>query len=141
MYAPVLIMRWYEVQSEMRVHWCCAADAAVVSVATAKSAVGRTASTAVASGPDYLIGNGPDYGTGKEVEGFLTMVLPELVGREVRGSKRLQGRDFTPESSRAHIVGFRPPPGTSRVVQWTGMHLTMVLQELGGREVRGSKHL
>ena len=47
MYAPVLIMRWYKVQSGMRVDWCSAADAAVA--ATARSAVGRTA---VASRPD-----------------------------------------------------------------------------------------
>ena len=59
MYATVLIMRWYEVQSEMRVYWCLAADAA----ATARSAVGRTA---VASGPDDAMGNGLDAGTGKE---------------------------------------------------------------------------
>ena len=65
-------------------------------------------------------GNGLDGGTGKEAEGFLTMVLPELGGREVRGSKRSQARDFAPERRSAHVVGFRPPPMTSRVVQRTG---------------------
>ena len=29
MYAPVLIMRWYKVQGDMRVNWCSAADADV----------------------------------------------------------------------------------------------------------------
>ena len=101
-YAPVLIMRWYEVHSDMRVDWCLASDAA-----TARSAVGRTA---VASGADDAMGNGLDDGTGKEAEGFLTMLLPKLGGREVRGSKRSQGRDFTPERRSAYIVGFRPPP-------------------------------
>ena len=53
-------------------------------------------------------------------------------GREVRGSepesKRLQGREFTPEFLSAHVVGFRPSPVTSRVVQRTGvMPLTMEL--------------
>ena len=49
------------------------------------------------------------------------MILPDLGGREVRGSKRSQGKDFTPErlSAYAHVVGFRPPPVTSRVVQRT----------------------
>ena len=51
MYAPVLIMRWYEVQSDMRVGWCLAADAAAA--ATARLAVGRTA---VAVGPDDAMG-------------------------------------------------------------------------------------
>ena len=96
--------------------------------------------TAVTSGPDDAIGNGLDGGTGKEAEGFRTMVLPELGGREVRGSKRSQGRDFTHERRSAHIVGLRPLPRTSRVVQRTGvMPLTMVLPELGGREVGVSK--
>ena len=132
MYAPVMVMRWYEVQSDMRVDWCSAAVAAM-----ARSAVGRTA---VATGPDdAMMGNWLDDGTGKEVEGFVTMVLPELEGREVRGSKRSQG--ILPEhlSAYAHIVGFRPPPVTSRVVQRKGMHLNMVLPELGGREVKRSK--
>ena len=86
-------------------------------------------------------GNGLDGGTGKEAEGFLTMVpsLPELGGREVGGSKRSQGRDFTPERSSAHIVGFRPLPQTSRAVRTGVMPLTMVLPELGGREVGVSK--
>ena len=53
MYALLLIMRWYEVQSDMKVDWCSAADAAVA--ATARSAVGRTA---VAAGPDDAIRNG-----------------------------------------------------------------------------------
>ena len=61
--------------------------------ATARSAVGRAA---VASGPDDAIRNGLVDGTGKETKGFLTMVLPDLGGREVRGTKRSQGRDFTP---------------------------------------------
>ena len=43
--------------------------------------------TAVASGPDDAIRNGLDEGTGKEAEGFLTIVLPDLGGREVRGTK------------------------------------------------------
>ena len=117
-----LIMRWYEVQSDMRVDRCSAADDAVA--ATARSAVGGTAVT-VTLGP---IRNGLDDGTGEEAEGFLTMVS---------WGKR---RDFTPERLSAHIVGFRPLPGTSQVVHRTGMMpLTMVLPELGGREVRGSK--
>ena len=73
------------------------------------------------SGPDDAIRNGLDGGTGKEAEEFLNMVLPELGGREVRGSKRSQGRDFTPERSNAHIVGFRPLLGTSQAVQRTGV--------------------
>ena len=138
MYATVLIMRWYEVQNDMRVDWCSVADAPGVA-ATARSAVGRTA---VTSGPEDAICNRPDGGTGKEAEGFRTMVLPELGEREVKGSKRSQGKDFTPERRSAHIVGFRPLPGTSRAVQRTGvMPLTIVLPELGGREVRGSKLL
>ena len=28
MYTPVLTMRWYKVQSDVRVDWCSAADAA-----------------------------------------------------------------------------------------------------------------
>ena len=103
-------MRWYEVQSDMRVDWCSAADAAVA--ATARSAGDRTA---VTSGPD------------------------ELGGREVGVSKRSQGRDFTPERRSAHIVGFRPLPRTSRAVRTGVMPLTMVLPELGGREVGVSK--
>ena len=107
MYAPVLIMRWYEVQSDMRVDWCSAADAAVA--ATARSAGDRTA---VTSGPDKLGGRGGGV------------------------SKRSQGRDFTPERRSAHIVGFRPLPRTSRAVKSSGvMPLTMVLPKLGGREV------
>ena len=62
----------------MRVNWCLAVDAAVA--ATASSGVGRTA---VNSEPDDTIRNGLDGGTGKEAEGFLTMGLPELGGREV----------------------------------------------------------
>ena len=55
----------------MTVDWCSksAADAAVA--ATAKSAVGRTD---LASGPDNMMGNWLDDRTGKEAEGFLTMV-------------------------------------------------------------------
>ena len=113
---------------------CLAADAAAA--ATARSAVGRAA---VTSGPDDAIRNGLDGGTGKEAEGFRTMVLPELGGREVGVSKRLQGRDFTPERRSAHIVGFRPLPRTSRAVRTGVMPLTMVLPELGGREVGVSK--
>ena len=113
---------------------CLAADAAAA--ATARSAVGRAA---VASGPDDAIRNGLFDGTGREAEGFLTMVLPDLGGRVVRGSMRSQESDFSSERRSAHVVGFRPPPGTSRVVPWTGIHLTMILPDLGGREVRGSK--
>ena len=132
-----VVIPWNEVQSDMRVDWCLAADAAVA--ATAKSAVGRTA---VTSGPGEAIRNRLDGGTGKEANGFRTMVLPELGGREAGVSKRSQGRDFTPERSRAHIVGFRPLPWTSRAVQRTGvMHLTMVLPELGGRDLSPSEQL
>ena len=80
-----------------------------------------------------------DAGTGEEAKGFLTMVLPELGGREVRGSKRSQGRDFTPERRSTHIVGFRPLPQTSRAVLTGVMPRTMVLPEFGGREVGVSK--
>ena len=155
-------MRWYEVQSDMRVDWCSAADAAVA--ATARSAGDRTA---VTSGPDEL--GGREVGVSKRSQGRdftperrsahivgfrppprtsravrtgvmpLTMVLPELGGREVGVSKRSQGRDFTPERRSAHIVGFRPPPRTSRAVRTGVMPLTMVLPELGGREVGVSK--
>ena len=117
----------YKVQSDMRVDWCSAVDAAVP--ATARSAVGRTA---VTSGPDDAMGNGLDEETGKEAEGFLTIVLPKLGGREVRGSKRSQGRDFTPERRSAHVVGFCPAPVTSWVVQWTwAMPLTMDQPKVG----------
>ena len=75
------------VRSDMRVDWCSAVDAAVP--ATARSAVGRTA---VTSGPDDEMGNGLDEETGKEAEEFLTIVLPKLGGREVRGpSVRKEG--------------------------------------------------
>ena len=40
MYASVLITRWFEVQSDMRVGRCSAADAAAA--ATVRAAVGRT---------------------------------------------------------------------------------------------------
>ena len=116
----------------MRVDWYWAAVAA-----TARSAVGITT---VALRPHDAMGNGLDNGTGKEAEGSLTMSLPKLGGREVRGSKRSQGRDFTHERRSAHIVGLRPLLRTSRVVQRTGvMPLTMVLPELGGRAVVVSK--
>ena len=53
-------------------------------------------------------------------------------GREVRRSKRPQGRDFTPERLSAHVVGSCPPLRTSRVVQWTGaMPLTMDQPKVG----------
>ena len=115
----------------MRVDWYSAAVAA-----KARSAVGRTT---VALGTHDAMGNGLDDGTGKEAEGFLTMFLPKLGGKEVRGSKRSQERDFTLERRSAHVLSFRPSPVTSRVEQWTGMHLTMVLPDLGGRGVRRSK--
>ena len=63
----------------------------------------------------------PDDGTGKEAEGFL----------------RSQERDFTPECRSAHVVGFRPPPVTSRAVQRKGeilpLPLTMDPPEVGGK--------
>ena len=106
-------MRWYEVLSDTRVDWCSAAVAA-----TARSAVGRTA---VISGPDDAMGNGLDDGTGKEAAGFLTMVLPDLLGRK-SGDQAFARKEFTPEhlSAYAHVVGFHPPPVTSLVVQRTG---------------------
>ena len=118
----------------MRVDWCYAVDAAVA--ATARSEMGRTT---VASGTDDTMDNGLDEGTGEEAEGFPTIVLPKLGGREVSGSNRLQGRDSTPGRSSTHVVGFSPPQVTSQVVPGKGKHLTMVLPKLGGREVRGSK--
>ena len=96
----------------MRVDWYWAAVAA-----TARSAVGITT---VALRPHDAMGNGLDNGTGKEAEGSLTMSLPKLGGREVRGSKRSQGRDFTPERRSAHVVGFSPPPVTSRLCKGQG---------------------
>ena len=75
-------------QSDMRVDWCSAADAAVV--ATARSAVGRAAVASGESGPDDAIYNRLHDGTGKEAEGFLTMVLPKL-RREVRGLSHPRG--------------------------------------------------
>ena len=39
---------------------------------------------AVASAPNDAILNGLDHGTGKNAEEFLTMVLPDLGGREGR---------------------------------------------------------
>ena len=51
----------------------------------------------------------PEILAKEEAEGFLTMILPKLGGREVRGSKRSQGRDFTPERRSAHIVVFAHP--------------------------------
>ena len=87
MYAPVLVMRWYEVLSDTRVDWCSAAVAA-----TARSAVGRTA---VISGPDDAMGNGLDDGTGKEAAGFLTMVLPDLLGRK-SGDQAFARKEFYP---------------------------------------------
>ena len=119
-------MRWYEVQSDMRVNWCSAADAAVA--ATARSAGGRTA---VTSGLDDAIRNGLDGGTGKEAEGFRSMIPPELGGREVGVSKRSQGRDFTPERRSAHIMGFRPLPRTSRAVRTGVMPLTIYQPKVG----------
>ena len=103
MYATVLIMRWYEVQSDMMVDWCSVADAPGVA-ATARSAVGRTA---VTSGPEDAIRNGLDDGTGKEAEGFRTMVLPELGGREVketpwpRGGPRYSARALLGRASQS----------------------------------------
>ena len=73
--------------------------------------------TAVAPEPDDAMGNGPDDGTGKEAKGFLC----------------LQGRDFTPERSSAHVVGFRPPPVTHRVVQNTGAMLLPMGQQRWGK--------
>ena len=75
MYGPVLMMRGYKVQSDMRIGLCFAEAAA-----TARAAVGRTA---VAFGPDNAMGHGPDDGTGNEAKGFL----------------RLQGREFTPSAA------------------------------------------
>ena len=60
MYAPVPSVRWYEVEGDVRVDWCSAADAAVA--ATARSAVGRTA---VTSGPDDAMGTGQMKGQGR----------------------------------------------------------------------------
>ena len=81
-------MRWYEVQNDMRVYWCSAADAAAT--ATARAVVGRMD---VASGPDVAMSNVPGDGTGKEAVGFL----------------RSQGRNFTPERSSTHVVAFAHP--------------------------------
>ena len=86
---------------------------------------------AIASGPHDAIRNGLDDGTGKEAKGFLSMVLPDLGGREARGSKRLQGRAKR-RSSYPYIVGFHPPPVTSWVVQRTEvMPLTMDQPKVG----------
>ena len=119
---------------------------------------------------DDAMGDGPDDGTGKEAEGFLRsqgilppsaavrrttpltswvvqrtgmpliIVLPEVGGKGVRGSKRSQGRDFTPERPSAHVLGFRPPPVTSnRVAQRTGaMPLPMGQPEVRGIEDSGA---
>ena len=48
------------------------------------------------------------------------MIPPELGGREEGVSNRSQGRDFTPERRSAHVVGFLPPPVTSRVAKDKG---------------------
>ena len=69
----------------------------------------------------------------------LTMVLPEWGGKGVRGSRRSQGWDFTSERHSVHVVSFCLPPMISRVVLWTGMPLTMLLLEVGGKGVRGSR--
>ena len=69
----------------------------------------------------------------------LTMVLPEWGGKGVRGSRRSQGWDFTSERHSVHVMSFCLPPMISWVVQWTGMPLTMLLPEVGGKGVRGSR--
>ena len=64
-YAPAqaaLIMRWCEAQSDMRVDWCSAADAAAA--ATAGSAVGRSA---VAWGPRWATGQTADREGGRAI--------------------------------------------------------------------------
>ena len=48
-------------------------------------------------------------------------------GEEAEGSLRLQGRDFSPDRRSAHVVGFRPPQVTSRVVQRTGATLSLTM--------------
>ena len=80
--------------------------AVVAAVAvTARSAVGRTA---VTSWPDDAMGKGLDDGTGKEAEGFLTMVLPEFG----------EGKSGDPSVRKEGIL----PPSTAVRTLWAFAH-------------------
>ena len=83
--------------------------------------------TAVASGLDDAMGNGLDDGTGKKAEGFLTMVYQRWgEGKSGDPSVRTAARKPSAAARASWAFTQLHNPGTSRVVQLTGMHLIIM---------------